>query len=367
MKTRKILVLILALCMVFSLCACGDAEQGSSKEPTSGSQTGSENQQQEENSGEEDGDGPEVPDGFLKKEITIVVPVAAGGTFDMAARKIAELAKTLYDVDMIVQNVTGGGSAIGMTQVLTSAPDGYTIALYSCGFYGNVAMGRYDGLTTDMVDYLTTCQTETTHLCVSADSGIEDFEDLKEAILAGGFSLGGPGSLNNQQIGTAWLSELFFGEGVYDGITFVSCDGGARISADLMGDSILDGGLLNPGEFISSMEGGLIIPILSLGTERSTFAPDVPTLAEVGYENPPWFSGVLNSSMLYAPVGLDSEIREFIVELLTSVMNSDEFQQYIADMGATCNPVTGAELDERMANIVEYYMDAKETYLNGLI
>ena len=372
MKRKRFLALLVSASMaVAMLSGCGSSQKAAEVEAVPAEEE-SETAEPEESEPVEKAEESETkelvaPDGFPKKTITLVVPVAAGGTFDMAARKIAECAKSQYDVDIVVENLPGGSGVVGMSQVLANGADGYTIALYSSGFYGNVAMGRFPEFTPDTWDTLTRCQTEGTYLCVSADSGIKNFEDLKEAILAGGFSVGGSGSLNNLHIGIRMLSEQFFGEGNYDDIIWTSYDGGSRIAADLLGNSVISAGILNPGELIGPYESGDIIPILNLSDERSEMFPDAITLEEAGYENVPLFSGVYNSSLIYAPSGIDEEIRQYLQDLLVNILNSDEFQEYITSIYATSVPLTGEELKETMDEMSVFFFEAKDTYLKGLL
>jgi tripartite-type tricarboxylate transporter receptor subunit TctC len=198
MNGKKILAMVLALCMLSALLsACGGSPTSTEPPATAGTKTAAPATQSAQSAApaSEEPDGIVAPEGFPKKEINVIVPLSAGGAFDMAARKMAECVQKMFDVNMVVENVEGGSGLTGMTQVLTSKADGYTLAFYSCGFYGNVVMNRYDEIKMDMLDCLTSCTTEFSVLCVSADSGITDFDSLKDAIMDGGFSIGGPGSV----------------------------------------------------------------------------------------------------------------------------------------------------------------------------
>lgn len=69
-------------------------------------------------------------EGYPAKPITIVVPFPAGGPTDRVARDLAwALRKPLGDVAIQVENIAGGGSAIGTTRVARAQPDGYTLLL----------------------------------------------------------------------------------------------------------------------------------------------------------------------------------------------------------------------------------------------
>ena len=63
----------------------------------------------------------------------MVVPFAAGGTFDVMGRIIAVRMSELLGQQIVVENTTGAGGIIGVTRVINAAPDGYTILLGSTG------------------------------------------------------------------------------------------------------------------------------------------------------------------------------------------------------------------------------------------
>lgn len=71
--------------------------------------------------------------GFPTKQITVVVPFAAGGPSDVVARIIAEsMARTLKQ-SVVIENVGGAGGTTGSGRVAAASPDGYTLLAGSMG------------------------------------------------------------------------------------------------------------------------------------------------------------------------------------------------------------------------------------------
>ena len=64
---------------------------------------------------------------YPSRPITIVVPVPAGGAFDVTARILSEHMRASLGRPVIVENVTGAAGSIGTGQVARAAPDGYTL------------------------------------------------------------------------------------------------------------------------------------------------------------------------------------------------------------------------------------------------
>jgi tripartite-type tricarboxylate transporter receptor subunit TctC len=65
---------------------------------------------------------------YPSRQITLVVPLPAGGTADILARIAAEQLRNAFGQNVVVENRAGGaGGVIGMETVFKSPPDGYTI------------------------------------------------------------------------------------------------------------------------------------------------------------------------------------------------------------------------------------------------
>ncbi len=72
---------------------------------------------------------------FPAKPIKIIVPFGAGATAnDIAARAMAQGLKQSQNWTVIVENKPGASGTIALEYVKGSAPDGYTLSLFSSGF-----------------------------------------------------------------------------------------------------------------------------------------------------------------------------------------------------------------------------------------
>lgn len=86
---------------------------------------------------------------FPTKTVTIVVPFAAGGPSDILARLFAAQMSQSLGAQVIVENVAGAGSTVGIGRVAKSDPDGHTL-LFSHISHATTA-SMYRKLTYDPV------------------------------------------------------------------------------------------------------------------------------------------------------------------------------------------------------------------------
>ena len=70
---------------------------------------------------------------YPTRPVTMIVPYAAGGAFDVVGRIIAVRMAELLGQPMIVENVTGAAGIIGVNRVVAAKPDGYTLLLGTVG------------------------------------------------------------------------------------------------------------------------------------------------------------------------------------------------------------------------------------------
>jgi tripartite-type tricarboxylate transporter receptor subunit TctC len=70
---------------------------------------------------------------YPNKQITVVVPFAAGGPTDVVARLVGEHMGRTLGQQIIVENVGGAGGTTGMTRVANATADGYTLGVGNMG------------------------------------------------------------------------------------------------------------------------------------------------------------------------------------------------------------------------------------------
>jgi tripartite-type tricarboxylate transporter receptor subunit TctC len=79
-------------------------------------------------------------DEYPSRTVTIIVPYPAGGPTDETARIVAQSMSKIVKENVIIENVTGGGTLIGTNRVAKAAPDGYTLLLHNLQIAANVTL-----------------------------------------------------------------------------------------------------------------------------------------------------------------------------------------------------------------------------------
>ena len=79
-------------------------------------------------------------DTYPNHPVKIIAPFAAGGPSDFVARLLADKLSKSLGQQFYVEDHSGAGGNIGMTQVARAAPDGYTILVASSSFVVNPSL-----------------------------------------------------------------------------------------------------------------------------------------------------------------------------------------------------------------------------------
>src|ERR1700681_3020239 len=82
---------------------------------------------------------------YPTRPVTMIVPFAAGGPSDVAARVVSEHMSRTLGQQVVIENVVGAGGTIGSIRAMRASPDGYTIQIGHMGTHA-VAVALYPHL-----------------------------------------------------------------------------------------------------------------------------------------------------------------------------------------------------------------------------
>ncbi|VTU27941.1 Argininosuccinate lyase [Variovorax sp. PBS-H4] len=271
-------------------------------------------------------------DAFPERPITVVVGYPPGGSTDLTGRAVADQLAKKLGATVIVENASGAGGAIAAQKVSKAAPDGYTLLV---GANNEIAISR---LVSSSVKYTYKDFTpigliayQPMVLVASAQSGARNVDDFLKAARAA------PGRLSygSSGVGTALhlAGEMVKQQaGIF--VTHIPYRGVAPLTNDLMGGS-LGYGVFVLSSGLPHIRSGKIVALGVTEKQRSTFAPDIPALAEhpalKNMDISVWFA-------LMAPPGLPAPLAARLRRALDEILQTPEFRKKLEETGARIAP-----------------------------
>jgi tripartite-type tricarboxylate transporter receptor subunit TctC len=217
---------------------------------------------------------------FPTKPINIVIPLGAGGQNDLIMRMLSPFAQENLGQPVVLRIVTGGAGAIGSNEVAQSKPDGYTLLSghANCNSVLPAVEGRSKG--PGDLEPVARIASSFAAFFVQTDAPWKSFKEMIE------WAKANPGKLVFGNAGT-WSSNDFSWRWLEANAGFTSrnvpYDGGAECTVALLGGHI-NVSRLSAGHSFPHWRAGKIRPLAVAGSERLPEMPDVPSLAELGYD-----------------------------------------------------------------------------------
>lgn len=216
---------------------------------------------------------------FPNREVTLVVPVAAGGGSDMVMRAIARELEPLLGVPVVVVNRPGAGGAVGLSEVMRAPADGYTLVMITEYNYNLPATQDVPFSVDDFVP-IATVNFDPAAIGVGSGSALTTIEDFVA------FAEANPGvlTIGNSGFGNIWhIAATAFEDAAGLGLVHVPFGGAAPTITATLGGHI-SAMVASPPEMAAQIEAGTMRLLATMGIERSVQFPDVPTLREAGFD-----------------------------------------------------------------------------------
>lgn len=266
---------------------------------------------------------------FPGKPIRIVVTAQAGGANDFVARLIGEHAAKALGQPFVVDNRAGANGAVGLGEVARAAPDGYTIAVtLGDSLINNVALYKtlpYDPQR-DFV-FLTQVVRSPAILSANLELGVKDMEGFRKLAARPGQQLSygtwGPGGLGH-------LAGEALNRKLDAHMVHVPQRGEAPVMADLLSHTV-SVGLTSAGLARQHVQAGKVVPLAIMGRERSAVLPQVPTMRELGFDDPLFEAAVWIAFV--APARTPPAVVERLTVALRNAAAMPEVQARMAERG----------------------------------
>lgn len=281
--------------------------------------------------------GPAFAQGYPEQGIKIVVGFPPGVAPDITARLLADKFGEAWGKPVVVENVTGAGSNIATDRVAKAAPDGYTLLMG-----GNSALvispSLYDRLPYDAVrDFAPISQVfiAANLLVIHPDVPAKTLPDLVALarLQPGKLTYGHVGVGTSQHL----AAELFKYMARID-IQPVAYRGTTAVLPDLIAGR-LTMSFANILNALPLWREGKLTAFAVTSRERSGAAPEMPTMAELGYpgfEAVPWFG-------LLAPAGTPRAVIDKLHRETARALAQADVRRRMAELGVDLIGSTPAE------------------------
>ena len=279
---------------------------------------------------------------FPAKPVKVIVTFTVGGAADLTARLIGDRLADMWKQQVVVENRIGAGGRIGVEAVHRSAPDGYTLLLFSNTHVINQALYKDQGFDL-LKDFAPLGLTTSTPMVLAANprvpiKSVKEFTELLRAQ---------PGKVDYTTCGVATAHH--FAMELYKHATntyavHIPHRGCSPAVADTVGGQI-DLVVASLAAVLPFAKQGKLHIIGLTSEKRSPSAPEYPTFRESGLPELKDFA-VENYYGFMAPAGtpkevqakIEADIRQVLAvrELVTRLNNAglDLFQYSPAQMTA---------------------------------
>jgi len=290
---------------------------------------------------------------YPNKTVKMIVPLTPGSGADIAGRIVAKNLAENWKQPVIIENRPGAGGLVGTGVVVNSDPDGYTLLVQSASYAANPAIYKklpYDLKSLKDVNILGTSPYA---LVVSAESPYKSLKDLVNAAKSKPeiipFASAGVGSSThlaaeyfNQTMGIKMLHVPF--KGSPEAIQETIAGRTAYYMAPLQ-------------TAIAQIQGGKVRALGVTSATRAEAAPEIPTIAEQGFQN--FEIGLWVG--VWAPSATPAGVLQKINTDINRALQDSDVKSAYAKAGITIKPMNLAETEKFVrSEITKYTKIAKD-------
>jgi tripartite-type tricarboxylate transporter receptor subunit TctC len=278
--------------------------------------------------------------GYPDRPIRTIVPFPPGGLADSVARIVGQKLGERLGQSLVIENRTGASGTLGAAIVAKSAPDGYTLLMTTGDFITvpsimpALSFDPYKELTA-----ITMLAIAPLILVANADSGMNTVTDISDAAKAR------PGAVAYASPGIGTINHLAIeGMAIEAGIKLLHVPyrgGTPAATAVAAGDVPI--GAVTQSAAEGLIQAGKVKVVASMTKQRPAFAPNWPTLADLGMD----VDGALWVG-LFAPAGTSAAIVNRLDAEASRVLHMADVQRQLNVVGTEAFPLSQAGFVQRI-------------------
>jgi tripartite-type tricarboxylate transporter receptor subunit TctC len=268
---------------------------------------------------------------YPTRNITLLVPFAAGGPTDTVARVVAQAMSTPLGKNIVVENRPSAGGILAPEQVKNAKPDGYTLLVHHIGMATTPALYRqlrFNPLTD--FEYIGLINDVPMTLIARGNFPAKDFKAFLAHVKANKDKV----TYAHAGIGAAsHLCGMLFQSAIRTDFLTVPYKGTAPAMNDLLGGQV-DFMCDQTTNTTSQIKSGKVKAYGVTSLKRVPSLPDIPTLDEQGLKG--FEIGIWHG--MYAPKGTPKPVLDKLSGALQQALKDATVQKRFADLGATTMP-----------------------------
>ncbi len=278
------------------------------------------------------------------RSISMIVPFAAGGPTDVAARLLVPPLEKDLGTTITVTNKPGASTQIGITQLAGSKPDGYTIGFVSLPQVITIYLDseRKSVFTRKELQALAMHVFDAMVIVVRADSTYKSVQQLLDDAKANPQKIkGGTGGF----MGTPHLAWLEMERITGTRFALVHFEGSAPGITALLGghvDVLID---TVAGVFTRARSGDVRV-LGIMDKQENPYLPGVKTMEAQGLK-----LQFAASRGLVAPAGTSREVVSILTESIKKAINSEDHKKKMEEMGQTLRYMDPSEFETYWAEM----------------
>jgi len=250
---------------------------------------------------------------YPEEPIRMIVVYAPGGSSDVVTRILARHLEDELGQSVVVQNISGGGGAVGWQQAMNAEPDGYTLTMFADSLPVMEATGSVDYT---IGDFETVAVWGTMDLTIFAQK--DRYESLDAYVAEAEANPGEVGLAMGYGTPSQFVAKVVE-EALGVDLNLVNVGGGADKKAAVLGGHVEAGIEPMPGMAEPSRAGQFDV-LAILGDERIEDLPDIPTAKELGYD-----AVAFNTYGVLAPKGTPEDRLERIDQAIAAISDDEAF------------------------------------------
>ncbi|WP_371420601.1 Bug family tripartite tricarboxylate transporter substrate binding protein [Tardiphaga sp.] len=278
-----------------------------------------------------------------QKQVTFIVPFAAGGGTDAFARPLAAQLDTQIGKRVIIENRAGAGGTVGASAAAKAAPDGYTFFMGAA--HHAIAPSLYPTLDYDIEkDFIPVALIARPPQVIVVNPDKVSAKTLGEFIA---YAKANPDKLSYGSAGagtTHHLAGELFKILTQTKIQHVPYRGAGPAMQDLIAGHVpvvFDG----LGSSAAPIRAGQLRALAIAAPKRVAAFPDLPTAAEAGlpnYEVSTWYG-------LFAPKGTPPDVVERMAKELKAALQAPAIKEAWERNGSDVPDVAGADFGKMVS------------------